>query len=368
MTRSIRGGSRLDSILLGTCVLVAVSALIMPSASRDSVAASLRATVLAPFVALQNNSARIRATIVARNDELKVRGALATEALSVQGLKDENLALRRLVGLGTRLRTGFVAAEVVGQEEFQLTLNSGSAAGVQQYAPVVNADGLVGMVTTVDPNSSYAITWADPSFRVSAMSADESAFGIVQPHLGAGADRWLLELRGVPFRAKLDTGTVIVSAGLGATYPRGIAIGTVLTEIATPEKWARTYLLRPAAITSYLGPVLVLTGGVGRDVNSVWTSIASADSAVRGVVAAGDSLARKAALDELAARRAALDSMAVDSATRDTTGAVRPAIRPDSARADSVRRAARSDSARRAAQPPPVTKPGPPTGPPPPDR
>jgi rod shape-determining protein MreC len=161
-------------------------------------------------------------------------------------------------------------------------------------------------------------------------------------------------MRGVPFRAKLDSGTLIVSSGLGSTYPRGIPVGTVIGELNTPEKWARTYLVRPAVLPENLGPVLVLMPGrAQRGVNGVWTSVAAADSAARAVAAAGDSVGRSAALDELAARRAALDSLMADSlALADTIGGGlrrRPVVRVDSLRRDSVRRdSVRRDSMARA--------------------
>jgi rod shape-determining protein MreC len=252
---------------------------------------------------------------------------------------------------------------------------------VQPFSPVLTADGLVGMVQSADANTSYAITWAHPDFAVSAMSVDEAAFGIVQPHLGIGPDRWLLELRGVSFRAKLDTGTLIVSSGLGGTYPRGIPVGVVISEISTPEKWARTYLLRPAVLPKMIGPVIVmLPPRSARGVNKVWTNVASADSAAKAIATAGDSITaddstrKKAALDELAARRAVLDSAAQGTVTPGsaavTPGATvvppttrRPVTRADSLRADSVRAArARQDTARpRPTGPPPPR----PTGPPP---
>jgi rod shape-determining protein MreC len=242
---------------------------------------------------------------------------------------------------------------------------------VLPFSPVVMADGLVGMVQSADASTSFAITWAHPDFRVSAMSVNESAFGIVQPHLGTGAERWLLELRGVPFRAKLDTGTLIVSSGLGGTYPRGIPVGTILGEIATPEKWARTYLVKPSVLPAAIGPVLVLLPQrATRGVNGVWANMTSADSAARAIAAAGDSLARKAALDELSARRAALDSANAVNGVTDSTALlgvppiapptagvpVIPLTRTDSLRADSVRRAraGRVDSVRKPTPIPPA--------------
>lgn len=356
MARNVRGEGRLDTGLVLVCVTLAVLAFLSPRRTRENIASTLRATALAPLVNLESRAAGVRAAITARNDLLVTRGRAVVDTLSLRAISDENATLRKLIGLSARLQDGFVPAEVLpvrGGDEFTLNITVGANVGVQPFLPVVTADGLVGMVETVDRASSSVITWAHPDFRVSAMSVDQNAFGIVQPHLAAGAERWLLEMRGVPFRAKLDTGTLIVSSGLGATYPRGIPVGTVIGELSTPEKWARTYLVKPAVLPENIGPVLVMLPGRGeRGVNGVWTSVAAADSAARAVAAAGDSIARNAALDELTARRAAFDSLLADSLARgDTIGGgltSRSNTAVDSVRRDSLRRElTRRDSVRR---------------------
>ncbi|MEQ1690196.1 MAG: rod shape-determining protein MreC, partial [Gemmatimonas sp.] len=287
MARGVRGGSanrgaRLDNGLLLACLSLAIMALVMPRRFRDGVASALRETVLSPMVALERSASSVRAAIASRDELLMTRGRAATDALNVRAIADENVTMRRLMGLSARLADGFVVADVLPRrgvnDDFTLTLSVGSAAGVQPFAPVVTADGLVGMVERVDEHTAFAITWADPSFRVSAMSVDNRAFGIVQPHLGTGAERLMLELKGVPFRDKLDSGAVIVSSGLGPTYPRGIPVGIVIGEVSTPEKWARTYLLMPVVLPAAIGPVLVLRAERGaRGVNQIWTNVASAD-------------------------------------------------------------------------------------------
>lgn len=321
----------------------------MPRRFRDGVAASLRGSVLSPLVALESRAARARAAIESRDDLLASRGRSVTDALNVRAIVDENMTLRRLMGLAARLQDGFVVADLLPRrgvdDDFTLTLNVGSSAGIQRFAPIVTADGLVGMVDRVDVNTAFAITWAHPAFAVSAMSVDNRAFGIVQAHLGSGVERLMLELKGVPFRDKLDSGAVIVSSGMGATYPRGIPVGIVIGELSTPEKWARTYLLMPAVLPASIGPVIVLRAERGaRGVNQIWTNVASADSAARAIAAAGDSVSRKAALDELAARRLAQDSAFADSLSRDTLRGPPPSVRAPLTRADS----AKADSARRA--------------------
>lgn len=337
---SSRGTQRREWGLVGACALLSAVALVAPRASRERLASTLRSSVLAPLVSLEGQAAAARAAILSRDAVLSSRGRAVADTLSLQALVDENRAMRRLLGLAARLQDGFVPAEVLPArpgEPFTIALTVGAQSGIQPFLPVVTGDGLVGMVESVDRTTSNVITWAHPDFRVSAMSVDQRAFGIVQPHLGTGVDRWLLEMRGVPFRSPLDSGTLIVSSGLGATYPRGIPLGTVIGEVVTPEKWARTYLLKPAVLTEATGPVVVLLPARAQlGVNGVWTSVAAADSAARAAAAAGDSLAREAAFDEVAARRAATGG-ALDSLLPMDTIVRAPTMQLEPPRVDSLR-------------------------------
>ena len=146
------------------------------------------------------------------------------------------------------------------------------------------------------------------------MTGDGSAFGIVYPHAagGRGSDAYMLELRGVPTRVTLKPNTVIYTSGLGGTFPRGISIGTIVNEIKTSEVWTRTYLVRPSVLPSRVTTVLVLTAQrVTQGTGNVWGTAVTGDSAARRIAAAGDSLARHAAVLEAQARKAALDSVRV---------------------------------------------------------
>lgn len=152
------------------------------------------------------------------------------------------------------------------------------------------------MVERVDKSFSLAILWPHPEFRVSAMAADESAYGIVSSHTSTGAGRYLLELRSVPLRTPLKAGAVIVSSGLGGVFPRGIPVGTVVSEMRTPEGITRSYLLRPMVKLSDIASVMVLRSErVKEGVGAVWQLGVPADSATKGVIAAADSLAKAAA-------------------------------------------------------------------------
>ena len=354
MARPARHGSRADTALLIACVLLAFIARVLPANVRDPLASGLRRSVVSPFVAMHAQSELARNAWKTYGTQTAARDSLVLEAGSVHALQSENDRLRKLLGLGSRLRWGFVPAEALHDrariEEFTLSLTSGSRAGIKPYSPVVAPEGLVGMVQTADPDMALAILWTHPDFRVSAMSSDGTAFGIVSAHLGDAPERYLLEMRGVPFRSQLPAGTVIVSAGLGGVYPRGIPVGRVLRELTTAEGWARTYLLEPAVLPPNVMSVMVLSPErVAAGTDGIWT-IANADSASRAVVAAGDSLARATAAAEAAARRQATAA----AATPDTAAPATPpaAVRRDTARATPpVAPPARRDTARTPAPP-----------------
>jgi rod shape-determining protein MreC len=166
------------------------------------------------------------------------------------------------------------------------------------------------------------------------MSEDGSAFGIVYPHLdvrpGRLAERYLLELRNVPFRSTLKAGTVIFSSGLGGAWPRGVTIGTIVDSVREAESWSRTYIVRPAVNPAQITSVMVLTPKrVAEGVGNIWSNAARVQAALRNIVAAGDSLSRQAALAEAAARRAALDSGR-------RTGGVGDSLRPDTTALDTT--------------------------------
>jgi rod shape-determining protein MreC len=282
---------------------------------RDPVATAMRRTFLSPLVMLQGRAEMSRQSLLLAESKTAIRDSVSLAAMRAASLEGENDRLRKVIGLGARLRWGFVPAEALHgrgiRDETTVILTAGSQAGVTRLSPVLAPEGLVGVVDAVDPTMSHAMLWTHPDFRVSAMSPDGTAFGIAQAHLRGTAEGYLLELRGVPFRATLKPGALIVSSGWGGVWPRGIPVGTVLQEIQTSESWARTYLLRPAVNPADVYSVMILRRDrAAKGLDGVWESVAEAERAAQRIVVTGDSAARDAAMAEAAARRAVLDSAA----------------------------------------------------------
>ncbi|PYO05526.1 MAG: hypothetical protein DMD30_13970 [Gemmatimonadetes bacterium] len=375
MHRTLRSNTRFDLIILSSCIVLALAARALPNTMRDPVATGIRRTFLAPLVMLQERAERGRQSLLQADAKQASIDSLSLNSMKAGSLESENDRLRKLIGLGSRLRWGFVPTEALHgrgvRDETTVILSAGSRAGVSRLSPVIAPEGLVGVVDQVDPTMSHAMLWTHPDFRVSAMSPDGTAFGIAQAHLTGATGGYLIELRGVPFRATLKPGSLIVSSGWGGVWPRGIPIGTVLQEIKTSEGWARTYLLRPAVNPADVYSVMILRRDrLAKGFDGVWQNVAQVDQATQRIVVSGDSAAKAAALAEAAARRAVIDSMArangaaplgatdtanaqravtprptpvhrpapVDTTARIRRDTLRDTIRRDTIRRDSVRR------------------------------
>ena len=365
MARAARFSTRIDLTAFGLLIILALIAAAAPATMREPVARVMRRTVVVPLVGLQRGAERWRAAWLASERETTQRDSLALQVFQVPVLQSENQRLRKLLGLGSRLDWGFIPADALHAttrpDPLDLILTAGSNAGVDPNSPVVAPEGLVGVVLHVDPRQSVAMTFTNKDFAVSAMTADGSAFGIVYPHLTATSnrpERYLLELRGVPFRNTVPPNALVYTSGLGGRFPRGIPIGTVIQELKTPESWARTYLVRPAVNPAEVANVMILyPRRAAEGVENVWEMGAATDSAIRAVSAAGDSMSRADSAAAIAVRRRALDSMARAGLPLPDSGAAAP--RPQPTRPIPIRRPARAGATTtvvpaRPAEPPPV--------------
>lgn len=295
MARATRSGTRIDTVVLTACLIASFLSRILPTETRQSVAGAIRETFVGPLIALQVQAERAHGAFVSREITAARLDSLVLRNAELRDMERENEQLRQLMGLGARLRTGFVPAEALHRPEMgdaqSILVTAGARAGVVERSAVVAPEGLVGTVISVDQETSTALLWTHPDFRVSAMSADGKVFGIIAPHVaGDDVERFMLELRGVAFRDSLKAGAEVRSSGQGSVFPRGIPIGTVVKDITTPSGYARTYLVRPAVMPADITVIMVLLP-TKSNVESVWTSPV-ADSATRALNAAADSIAK----------------------------------------------------------------------------
>ena len=264
------------------CLILSLIALALPEAVRAPLAGGLRRTVLLPFLSLEQRSVR-SAEYRASMDALRAeRDSYALRAVALPQLQTENRNLRGLLGLGRRLGSGFVPAEVLHQsgvsDGLTLVLSAGSRQGVRRLQPVVAPEGLVGLVRTVDRRTCVALAWTHPDFRASAMVEGSHVYGIVAARRGEQEGE-VMELRGVAYRDTLKAGTPVVTSGLGGVFPRGIPVGTVEGVLGESEGWERTYLLKPAVHPASASHVMILSLDRAADtLGTVFADTLAADS------------------------------------------------------------------------------------------
>jgi rod shape-determining protein MreC len=121
-------------------------------------------------------------------------------------------------------------------------------------------------------------------------------FGIVEPRRGEFREADRLVFNGADFNGTIEDGTVIVSSGLGGTYPRGVWIGKVDGLAEADAGWRKSYWLRPMVEPGSVTHVLV---GIATDSTTDLSYAFPPDSALTGSELAVEDLSREDSLRAL---------------------------------------------------------------------
>jgi rod shape-determining protein MreC len=178
--------------------------------------------------------------LTARSEAEELRAEvqeLRQRAIQSEFALQESIYLRELLDYidGPRFPADFdpVTAEVIyrpaGSFTQAIVIAAGSDDGVRADDPVVNADGLVGVVTRVTASTARVQLLTDEEAAASAIDLRTGATGIVRHARGT---RETLVLDRVRKRDVVRRGNEIVTAGwragaLSSLYPKGIPIGRV---------------------------------------------------------------------------------------------------------------------------------------------
>jgi rod shape-determining protein MreC len=170
---------------------------------------------------------RGREDLLADNQALRQKQLeLEARMLRMEALEAENARIRELLSSAASLQTRVLIAEIlrVNTDAYrQVVLNKGERDGVYQGQAVVDANGIMGQVTEVDPGSSVAllITGLDGSVPV-----EINRTGLQTIARGRG-DGQTLTLPFLPGNADIKVGDLLVSSGLGGVFPPGYPVGKI---------------------------------------------------------------------------------------------------------------------------------------------
>jgi rod shape-determining protein MreC len=144
-------------------------------------------------------------------------------------LKEASLSnerLRKLFNLQQKMEQPLVAAQVVGKDPspwFQsVLLDKGRDDGVEEGQPVINPEGVVGIVVEATSHYAKVMLITDPNSAVDAVIQDSRARGIIK----GGASGFCV-LNFVLRKHEVAEGDAVVSSGMDGVFPKGLPIGRV---------------------------------------------------------------------------------------------------------------------------------------------
>ena len=202
--------------------------------------------------------------LIAENEALRERVAeLERDARQAEADREENALLRELLELREQRRDlTFESAAVIDRESTNwtsaLTLNRGTAHGVEKNDCVVSAEGdLVGVVSAVGYNWCTVLTVIDTDTELGARVFRTQEVAVAEGDLALmGEGR--LKLSYLSADAQLLSGDVVTTSGLGGFYPGGLAIGTVESVRTGDDGLAQYAVLAPAARLGELSEVFII--------------------------------------------------------------------------------------------------------------
>ncbi|AQG97429.1 rod shape-determining protein MreC [Burkholderia sp. KK1] len=162
------------------------------------------------------------AKLADKNLELSVKAGDAAQ------LAIENAHLRALLTLQSRATTDETPAEIQYDTRDPFTqkvvIGKGSQQNIQDGAPVVTEDGVIGQVTRVFPLQSEVTLLTDKDQAVPVQIARTGLRSVIY-----GTPKGdTLDLRFVPISADVQAGDELVTSGLDGIYPPGLPVAKVL--------------------------------------------------------------------------------------------------------------------------------------------
>ena len=217
---------------------------------------STRYLAIVEFVTVPRDVATLRQ----RNAELENKVAsLETQIVQLQQQLTEEQAMSALIGfVKERPENSYVGATVIGRDPVPflryIQIDKGSDDGLKHGMPVVTQNGLIGRVDAVTAGAARVqlITDANAAVNVqlSASQTDVMLTGSVTGELS---------LQMIPQDIVVKPGDLVLTSGLGGSYPAGVVVGQVISVRKRETDLFQTASVQPSANLANLTAVLVIT-------------------------------------------------------------------------------------------------------------
>ena len=242
--------ARIPALGLRTLALVALSIVLMILDHRqhhlDTVRGAIgtavypiRIIVDAPrrFFGWASENTQSRNELELENARLKAEKLLTSaRLLELESLRAENDRLRAMLDARLQVRNDVRVAEIMSVDanpfRHSIILDVGSSDGVYDGQALLDADGVIGQVIDVSPFSAEALLISDPDHTLPVEVLRNGLRTIV---FGTG-EHGRLDLRFLPNNADIEEGDLLVTSGLGGTFPPGYPVARVASVQRMPQR------------------------------------------------------------------------------------------------------------------------------------
>ncbi len=161
-----------------------------------------------------------------RNDQLILKSRL----LKFSALEKENIRLRALLETSFKLGEQVLVTELLSVNlapfEHVVMINKGKRFGVYDGQPVVDPYGIVGQVLRTNPLNAEVILITDPNHAIPVQINRNDLRTIA---IGSGQINQL-NLPYLPNNTDIKKGDLLITSGLGGTFPQGYPVAKI-TEV-----------------------------------------------------------------------------------------------------------------------------------------
>jgi rod shape-determining protein MreC len=198
--------------------------------------------------------------LLLRNADLESQIArLEAEVVTLREQAAEVEVLRALLGTARQQpENQYLVAHVIGRDTSPflqyLILDQGSDAGIRRGMPVVSQNGLVGRISEVSHSASKVQLIIDPDSSINARVQESRAEGILVGQSSGG-----LELTYISQDASIQPGDIVVTSGLGGSFPPEILVGRVVSVHRRDYEFYQTAVIEPRNDFTQLELLLVIT-------------------------------------------------------------------------------------------------------------
>ena len=198
-----------------------------------------------------------------RQQNKDLQGQLTRMRIEQAAIAEDALEGRRLqamLGFRGRYVGSTVAAQVIGasgsDQSHVLTIDKGSNDGLKPDMAVITADGIVGKLRDVFPNTSQVLEIDDQSSGAGVILQSTRIRAILH---GTIAGR--VQIGNLTADSRIKPGETVLTSGGDQVYPRGLPVGTIESIAPDPDHQPYTAIVvRPAVNLNRVEEVLVITG------------------------------------------------------------------------------------------------------------